>query len=652
MTTPPREGLLSPSDIAELAGVSRAAVSNWRKRTSDFPDPVSGTANKPLFATSDIQAWLRAHPEKTSAVNLRNRESKPWETALWGAANLLRGRVSVDAMSEIIVEAAVREVEGDALVQWPGVEPTAIAELRSAIAGIPRNDLAGAIDGVLERTSRAQGKSSGDLGFVGSRTSTMLASLAADLDGGTLYDPACGIGVALIQAVEFGARPDRLIGDELNETAARIAVGRGKLHAVNLEVNAADVLRLDVDPELRADVVIAEPPFGLRLEADVSMFDTRLRFGFPPRSSGDYFWLQHVVAHLAPAGVGYVVTSRSTLFRRGAEAEIRRNLLLSGRVHAVVALPGRMLPHTTAPLALWVLGSEGASSTADVLLIDASNIDEPENLVAGWLSDNGILSAVPHRHVSVAELAEGEADLSPPKWIDTQSLDPAGLRDEFQTARLTLVSAAQQLSKVENRLTAPQVFGKVQIVTVGDLVEIGAGEVLAARSAREADDPELLGRHVDASAVRRQTLPDVSSLSPAGSEKLLTKPGDVLITAMHEVRAVVDETGGHVPIGSVYRLRIRDRSNIDPHYLAEMMTGQWNLRFASGTTIPRIPVRSIEIPMLPIEDQRHVYDAVREARQAERLAQDANESAKQVADTLLSAVRYEIKLNPPQGSHK
>lgn len=71
---------------------------------------------------------------------------------------------------------------------------------------------------------------------------------------------------------------------------------------------------------------------------------------------------------------------------------------------------------------------------------------------------------------------------------------------------------------------------------------------------------------------------------------LLTQPGDVLLTTIDKVRATVDEEGGHFPVGSVSRIRILDHTKLDPHYLADVLAGNWNLRFAAGTAIQRIPV--------------------------------------------------------------
>jgi hypothetical protein len=646
VTTQAGEGLLAPSDIADLAGVSRAAVSNWRKRMTDFPQPTGGSADKPLFAASDVEAWLATHPTKKKAASGSTSEMKFWETRLWGVANLFRGRTSLHSLDEVFVETAVDLIEGRPSRASHQIQQSSVDELREVLGSIPRGDLAQAIDGVLERTSRALGKSAGEHGFVGSRTSTLLASLAADLDGGTLYDPACGVGVALLQSVDMGARPDRIVGDEINIAAAGIARGRAVLRGLDLELHNADVLHIDPDPNLRADVIIAEPPFGLRIDPKTTMIDPRLRFGIPPRSSGDAFWLQHVVAHLNDGGTGYVLTSPGMLFRRGAEAEIRRNLLRGGWVRAVIGLPGKMLPHTSIALALWVLGEVGHATSTDVLMVDASWVEAPENDVANWLRDEEALATVPHARVPVDELAAGDADLSPARWILADSVDDAELKEAFQLQRGEIRRTSAALRDVAIAVTSPRMSGPPPLLTVADLVDAGAIEVASARPIRESEPSQFDGRYVDASAVRKRDLsPAVGPFPPADAHELVTAPGDVLLTAMHDVQAIVDKDGGHIAVGSVYRIRVLDPAKVDPWYLADALAGGWNTRLATGTTIPRIPIRDIEVPVPSLEEQRAVHAVLEEIGHAKKLAAEAGQAAEGLTNTILTAARHGIDLH-------
>lgn len=638
MTNPIHEGLLAPSDVADLAGVSRAAVSNWRKRMSDFPQQAGGSAGKPLFAANDIEAWLSAHPEKRKTATTGST-ARQWESRLWGAANRFRGLFGLREFGDIFLQTAVDLVEGRPTHALPHADEGSIGELRAVMDSIPREDLSNAIDGLLERTSRSLGRAAGEHGFVGSRTSSLLSSLASGMRGGTLYDPACGIGVALLQSVALGARPDRLVGHESMPGVAENARRRAVLHGIAIEICIADVLRNDPDPGLRAELIIAEPPLGVRVDRDATMLDPRLRFGIPPRSNSETFWLQHVTAHLAPGGVGYVLTSPGVLSRGGAEAEIRRNLLLSNCVRAIVALPGKMLPQTSIPLVLWVLGGQSPSPRDDVLLIDASNFESPEAEVASWLADEASLAEVPHARVPIDELAAGKSDLSPARWVSTEETDSTKLTAIVDRALEQLLRASVDLTPSVQHIHVPRIAGEVPVVTVDSLVEAGAIEVVAARPPRSGD-PDLENRRLDARSVRTRDLVPTSGLPSVKGHNALTQPGDVLVTTVDRARAVVDAEGGHLPVGSVYRIRVLDVTKLDPYYLADVISGDWNLRFAAGTAIQRIPVREIEIPVPTLEDQRGIHESISSAAHSKLLASQATEAVDNLTKALLNSVRY------------
>lgn len=649
MTTPTHEGLLAPSDIADLTGVSRAAVSNWRKRMNDFPRPNGGSASNPLFSASDIDVWLAAHPEKRKPDSSVDPKARAWESRLWGVANLFRGHVSIHTLGEIFVRTAVELIEGRPSHASADVSQRSIDQLRCALESVSREYLPEAIDGLLERTSRSFGKAAGETGFVGSRTSTLLASLAAVVDGGTLYDPACGIGVALLQSLNMGAAPDRVIGHEINSAAAEIAACRAALRGVDLELRTADVLDYDPDPDLRADMIIAEPTFGLRVDRHTTMLDPRLHFGIPPRSSGDSFWLQHVVAHLAPGGIGYVLTSPGVLFRGGAEARIRRSLLLGGWVRAVVALPGKMLPQTSIAPVLWVLGESDQAAPGKVLLIDASKVDAPEEKVAGWLADEAFLVDVPHTCVAIDELTAGNCDLSPARWVLADGIDSVQLVVDFLRASAQLSQASTDLPATVQHMEQPLITGEAPVLTVASLIDAGAIDVTSARPPRQGD-PEFDDRRVDATAVRTRELAPITVIA-ADERGMLTQPGDVLLTTADKIRAVVDEEGGHFPVGNICRIRILDRTKLDPHYMADVLAGEWNLRFAAGTAIQRVPVREIEIPVPPLDEQRAIHETMINVNEAKQLARQSSEAADSLANALLNAVRYGVSLTiyTPEG---
>lgn len=636
------EGLLSPSDVADIASVSRGAVSNWRKRPGlDFPLPVGGTAAKPLFSRHEVIDWLerRGHEVKQDAG----------ETEVWAAMNLLRGELPTDVAAELVLSLAVARAFGSGVDgDLPRIDSETLARVRQAIGRVDTGGLASAVDFVLERLAKAQGKVGAEFGFVGSRTTTLLAALAATAPpGGTLYDPACGIAAALLESVSLGAKPSRVVGHDVSEQALRIAAKRAKLHEVDVELVKTDVLREDADPELRADTIILEPPFGVRLDSSARLTDARFDFGAPPRASADTAWLQHAIAHLSPTGRAYVLTPFGTLSRGGDEGRIRTELVRRGCVQAVVGLPGKMLPHVSIPLALWVLRSPVETAPSDsILFLDASDVVTPEDHVATWLQDAATREAVPHADMPVTDVLAGESVLTPQRWVDSTEREPGEVADAYTSGWATISDTVRKLNNVLASFEHFASFSKSRVMTVGDLVEQG---VLGLRLGRPKDrydgaPDEIRDRIASAADVRDGTLREVDLEGDYDSYPELTREGDVLVTTMNTICATVDDAGGHLPSTGVYRLRIRDREVLSPSYLAIALTGAWNERFQSGSTIQRASIKDLEVPLVPMTDQMNLGLAIVSIDLLKDHAQQIASQAEQVGTALLDAVRYNAPL--------
>lgn len=640
------QGLVSPSDIADIAGVSRGAVSNWRKRAKDFPERVSGTAAKPLFSRQELTAWLesRGHRPKQDAG----------ETDVWAALNLVRGQVSTDEVADLVLSLAVARKTGTSpSAHMPLVDPQTLLRLEEVIERVEATALGSVADFALERLTKAQGKLGADLGFVGSRTSTMLANLAASRPGGVLYDPACGIAGALIESVKMGTRPSRIVGHDIDRRALRIAAQRATLHGVHIELKQTNVLTEDIEPTLLADVVVLEPPFGAKLDASVRLTDARFVFGTPPRTSAETAWLQHAVAHLTDTGRAYILTPSGTLFRGGEEGKIRTELVRRGCVEAIVGLPGKLLPHTSIPLALWVLRRPvSIAPTESILFIDASNEGDPENRVAAWLNDVSARDEVPHATVPSTDVLAAESILTPQRWLDRSELDPGQVTETYTGGWAAIRDNMSQLTNNVSAFEHSVGFSKSRVVTVGELID---QNVLDLRSGRpqdryEAAPEELRERIATAADVRDGTLHENGIDKTYIDYPELTVEGDVLATTMNTIRACVDEAGGHLPSTGVYRLRVIDKEVLSPEYLAIVLTGSWNGRFQGGSTIQRASIRNLEVPLVPTSDQQKIHVAERSLRllreEAKRLAYEADV----VGTALLDAIRYNAPLTPRSGA--
>lgn len=649
------EGLVSPSDIADIAGVTRGAVSNWRKRTSTFPAPVAGTASKPLFSRAAVLEWLEHHANRTKNESVRPAVREGGEMDVWSALNVLRGQLSVDDMADLVLSLAVARKTGAGTgPRWSHMEERTLSLAKEAVDGVETAALGRAADFTLERLARSQGKLGADFGFVGSRTATLLANLAAERpEGGILYDPACGIGTALIESVRLGARPRHVVGHDINQRALEIASQRAVLHDVAVELTQTDVLSEDVDPGLRADTILLEPPFGLRMDASRRLTDARFDFGLPPRGSADTAWLQHAVAHLSDVGRAYVLSPSGTLFRGGEEGRIRAELVRQGCVEAIVGLPGKMLPHTSIPLALWVLRRPVPEPAAEhVLFIDAAETTSPEHDVSAWLRSASAREGVPHADVSITEVLAAESVLAPQRWVDREECDPADVADAYLQGWLAINDRMRKLQNVLTSFEHFAAFSQSRVMTVGELVDQGVVEVRTGRPReRYADAPEeLQQRFATASDVRDGRLREVGLDTKYDRYPGLTWEGDVLVTTMNTVRARVDAAGGHLPTTGVYRLRVLDRDVLTPGYLAIALSGRWNERFQGGTTIQRASVKELEVPLVPVPEQDDLELALRSITLLHEHSAHLAAEASAVGTALLEAVRYNAHLVSPDPS--
>lgn len=664
---------MSPSDIAELAGVSRAAVSNWRKRSEDFPPPIGGTAAKPLFDRSAVVSWLQSRGYEI------HRDPRQ---AVWAALNTLRGTLTPEESIEAFLWLACLKKAGSdpnaAAVPWgviasvqsedlAGLLREAAASLDSApevaalyreprrlayissetvmrmvdvLDAVATDDLGAAADYALERLASSQGRSGGEYGFVGSRVSELLARLAAQHPGGTLYDPACGVGSALLLAVREDRSRERVVGRDISESAVTVARQRALLRDQQVDLAVADVLLADPDPDLLADVVVAEPPIGLRWDAAARVTDSRFAWGMPPAGSADLAWVQHVVAHLAPSGRGYVVTSRGPLFRGGPERQIRAELLRHGCVEGIVGLPGKLLPHITVPLALWVLRAPSGQSDDQVLIIDASGESDPETKAPAWLRTPAVRPAASTR-VGVKDILAADSDLSPQRWTDAGEPAPGKIEQAYEEGLEGIEKALRHLTNSVGVLKQLSSIPSAHIVTVGDLVAQGAIEMRPGKP--EDRYSKVPGRYRDrivhAANVKTRTMPGDPPNGGPDDPADLTQDGDVLVTTMHTVRAVVDETGGNLPSTGVYRLRVTSEA-LSPGYLAAVLAGPWNNRFQAGSTISRAEIRKLEVPLIPVQAQRDVALFALGVGLINGLARELAAHAEAVEHAFLNAVRY------------
>ena len=206
---------------------------------------------------------------------------------------------------------------------------------------------------------------------------------------GRILDPACGSCGMFIQSAKFIAahagRPDQLAiyGQEMNQATWRIGQMNLAIHGLAGNVALGSSLLDDQHGALKADFVIANPPFNQKKwGADRVKDDVRWKWGLPPDGNANYAWIQHFASHLAPDGrAGFVLANGSLTAAQSGEGAIREQLIRDDLVDCIVALPAQLFYTTGIPVCLWFLDRNKASDgerdrRGETLFIDARGLGE------------------------------------------------------------------------------------------------------------------------------------------------------------------------------------------------------------------------------------------------------------------------------------
>lgn len=213
----------------------------------------------------------------------------------------------------------------------------------------------------LTMFASAEGKNGGQF-YTPSCIVRLLVEMLAPYKG-RIYDPACGSGGMFVQSEKFVESHGGKLGDisiygqESNPTTRRLAIMNLAIRGIEADFGPeqADTFRRDLHPDLRADYVLANPPFN-----DSDWFrkddDVRWQFGVPPKGNANFAWVQHFIHHLAPHGMaGFVLANGSMSSNQSGEGEIRKAIIEADLVDCMVALPGQLFYSTQIPVCLWFL---------------------------------------------------------------------------------------------------------------------------------------------------------------------------------------------------------------------------------------------------------------------------------------------------------
>jgi type I restriction-modification system DNA methylase subunit/predicted DNA-binding transcriptional regulator AlpA len=487
--------LITMADIARLAGQSRATVGNWKARNPDFPAERERGPRGPLYDRAEVMGWLQS----TGRVEVPATDMP----AVWHLTDQLRGSTSLrsdeileilfallavrarstpedwrdlrasppDMLNSVLHRKLMADVSLDTLLSrtFPAV---AVAQAIETISSVdaPVGEIA---DSLIERFAGVASRT-GDNYVVPPSIRRLMISMSQPT--GVIYDPAAGFGQLLIDAAEAGSGPYDLLGQERSAWACTMAQLNLVIHGIHGEIAAGDVFRHDMFPQLRANRVMAVPPFGPRkLPSAVELAgDPRWVWGEPGANDADAAWIQHCLFHLADNGRAVLVLPNRILFTGGRTGRVRQRIVEAGLLDAVVALPPGLFHSTSvaSSLLVFVKGRAYVNGTpAPTLMIDTRNstlnrarptkslpadlIGEVTELYHEWaagISLDSDLSAVAY----FDDLAANDFVIDPARYASVPRT--AWNADEAATDRTALIGQLEALTQAsraaDDHLTA------------------------------------------------------------------------------------------------------------------------------------------------------------------------------------------------------
>jgi len=365
----------------------------------------------------------------------------------------------------------------------PDLDKQRLGELIDLISTISLGDRENRSKDILGRVyeyflgqfASAEGKKGGQF-YTARCVVQLLVEMLAPYKG-RVYDPCCGSGGMFVQSERFveehGGRIGAIsiYGQESNPTTWRLAKMNLAIRGIenNLGAEPADSFHNDLQKDLKADYLLANPPFnmkewgGERLRDDV-----RWRYGVPPHGNANFAWVQHFIHHLAPNGIAGFVLANGSMSAGGVEGEIRQKIVEADLADCMVALPGQLFYSTPIPVCLWFL-ARGRSNgrfrdrRGETLFIDARKLgalvdrthreltaEEISRIAAtyhAWRGDKGAgeYEDVPGfcKGATTEEIAAHGFMLTPGRYVGAEAMEEDAEPFETKMMRLTSMLSAQ-----------------------------------------------------------------------------------------------------------------------------------------------------------------------------------------------------------------
>ena len=280
---------------------------------------------------------------------------------------------------------------------------------------------------------------------------------------GRVYDPCCGSGGMFVQSAKFveehqGRKDDiRVYGQEYTATTWRLCKMNLAIRGIDGDLGErdADTFGNDLHKNLRADFVLANPPFNV---SDYTLIqdDARWKYGIPPANNANYAWIEHIISKLSPKGVaGFVLANGSMSTSTKAESEIRKNIIEAGLVDCIVTMPTNLFYNVTIPVCLWFISKKRENRKDKILFIDARKMGTMVTRKHRELSDEEIQKVCDTYHnwrdgksdyqdvqgfcksAGIDEIREHEYILTPGRYVGIEEVEEDGEPFDEKMTRLT-----------------------------------------------------------------------------------------------------------------------------------------------------------------------------------------------------------------------
>ncbi len=279
---------------------------------------------------------------------------------------------------------------------------------------------------------------------------------------GRVYDPCCGSGGMFVQSAKFienhsgNIKNIAVYGQDSNPTTWKMAQMNLAIRGIEADLGKynADTFFNDCHPQLKADYIMANPPFNLsNWGAEQLKEDVRWQYGLPPAGNANFAWLQHMIWHLAPNGkIGMVLANGSLSSQSGGEGEIRKNIIEADLVDCIIAMPTQLFYTTQIPVSLWFV-SKNKKQKGKTLFIDARKLGTMVSRKLRELTDGDIVKIADTYNaynegtlenvkgfcavVGTEEIKKQDYILTPGRYVGIEEQEDDGEPFEEKMTRLT-----------------------------------------------------------------------------------------------------------------------------------------------------------------------------------------------------------------------